>query len=122
MAVVDHSGVADRLQAALAATEAKLDVIIDIDPGIARTGVASAEAAVALAQTIAAAPNLEYRGVQFSCGSQQHIEAYADRRAPLVERPHYFQEVTADLDQAGFAPGLVTGAGTGPNRNDTDTS
>ena len=81
MAVVDHSGVADRLQAALAATEARLDVVIDIDPGIARTGVASAEAAVALATVISESPNLEYRGVQYYCGSQQHIENYAERRA-----------------------------------------
>ena len=44
--------VAGRIEAALAATGARLDVIIDIDPGIARTGVASAEAAVALAQAI----------------------------------------------------------------------
>src|SRR3546814_288219 len=86
MAVVDHPDIAERIDAALEATGAKLDVIIDIDPGIARTGVASAEAAVALAQTIAAAPNLEYRGVQFYCGSQQHIEAYADRRAAIVEQ------------------------------------
>ena len=59
-------------------------MIIDIDPGIARTGVASAEAAVALANTISASANLEYRGVQFYCGSQQHIESYADRRAAIV--------------------------------------
>ena len=59
MAVVDHPGVAARIDAALAATETKLDVIIDIDPGIARTGVASADAAVALAKVIAASPNLQ---------------------------------------------------------------
>ena len=44
MAVIDHPGVATRIDAALAATGARLDVIIDIDPGIARTGVASARA------------------------------------------------------------------------------
>ena len=63
MAVVDHPGVAARIDAALAAADARLDVIIDIDPGIARTGVASAEAAVALARAIAAAPRLRYQGV-----------------------------------------------------------
>jgi 3-hydroxy-D-aspartate aldolase len=50
MAVVDHPDVAERIDAALAATETRLDVIIDIDPGIARTGVASPDAAVALAR------------------------------------------------------------------------
>ncbi|MGH6696391.1 DSD1 family PLP-dependent enzyme [Sphingopyxis sp.] len=120
MAVVDHPDVAGRIDAALAATETKLDVIIDIDPGIARTGVASAEAAVALAKVISESPNLEYRGVQFYCGSQQHIESYADRRVAIVERTAYLQEVTAALTAAGFAPAIVTGSGTGTHRIDLD--
>ncbi len=120
MAVVDHPGVAGRIDAALAAAGARLDVIIDIDPGIARTGVASAEAAVALARAISDAPNLTYRGVQYYCGSQQHIESYADRRAAIVERTAYLQEVIAALSDAGFAPGIVTGSGTGTHRIDLD--
>lgn len=120
MAVVDHPDVAARIDAALAATETKLDVIIDIDPGIARTGVASAEAAVALAKAIAASSHLEYRGVQFYCGSQQHIESYAERRAAIVERTAYLQEVIAALTEAGFAPAIVTGSGTGTHRIDLE--
>lgn len=120
MAVVDHPGVAGRIDATLADAGARLDVIIDIDPGIARTGVASAEAAVALARVISDAPNLAYRGVQFYCGSQQHIESYADRRAAIVERTAYLQEVIAALSDAGFAPGIVTGSGTGTHRIDLD--
>ncbi len=120
MAVVDHPDVAARIDAALAATETKLDVIIDIDPGIARTGVASATAAVALAKVIAASPNLEYRGVQFYCGSQQHIERYSERRTAIVERTAYLQEVIAALTEAGFAPGIVTGSGTGTHRIDLE--
>lgn len=120
MAVVDHPDVAKQIDAALAAADARLDVIIDIDPGIARTGVASADAAVALARAIAAAPNLAYRGVQFYCGSQQHIESYADRRAAIVERTAYLQSVVAALAAAGFAPDIVTGSGTGTHRIDLD--
>jgi len=120
MAVVDHPDVAARIDAALAAAEARLDVIIDIDPGIARTGVASGEAAVALAKVISASPNLAYRGVQFYCGSQQHIESYADRRAAIVERTAYLQSVIAALADAGFAPEIITGSGTGTHRIDLD--
>ncbi|HWW59361.1 MAG TPA: alanine racemase, partial [Sphingopyxis sp.] len=119
-AVVDHPGVTERLQAALAAAGARLDVIIDIDPGIARTGVASADAAVALARVVSAAPNLEYRGVQFYCGSQQHIENYAERRAAIVERTAWLQEIIAALAEAGFAPDIVTGSGTGTHRIDLE--
>lgn len=120
MAVVDHPDIAARIDAALAATETKLDVIIDIDPGIARTGVASAETAVALAKVLSASPNLRYRGVQFYCGSQQHIENYAERRAAIVERTAYLQEVVAALTEAGFAPEIITGSGTGTHRIDLE--
>ena len=120
MAVVDHPQVARRIDAALAAADARLDVIIDIDPGIARTGVASAEAAVALAQAIAVAPRLRYQGVQFYCGSQQHIEDYAERRAAIVERTDYLNEVIAALTAAGFAPSIVTGSGTGTHHIDLE--
>lgn len=120
MAVVDHPDVAARIDAALAANGAALDMIIDIDPGIARTGVASAAAAVTLAQAIAGLPNLRYRGVQYYCGSQQHIENYAERRAAIVERTAYLQEVIAALGDAGFAPEIVTGGGTGTHHIDLD--
>jgi D-serine deaminase-like pyridoxal phosphate-dependent protein len=117
MAVIDHPAVAARIDAALDTT---LDVIIDIDPGIARTGVASPEAAVTLADAIAGFPNLNYRGVQFYCGRQQHIEAYADRRAAIEERTAYLQTVIAALADAGHAPEIVTGSGTGTHRIDLD--
>lgn len=120
MAVVDHPAVARRIDAALATAGTTLDVIIDIDPGIARTGVASAEAAVALAETIEGLPNLNGRGVQFYCGSQQHIEDYAERRAAIVERTGYLKSVVAALTEAGFKPDIVTGSGTGTHRIDLD--
>lgn len=117
MAVVDHPAVATRIAATL---ETSLDVIIDIDPGIARTGVASPEAAVALAEAIAALPNLHYRGVQYYCGSQQHIESFAERRAVIAERTAYLQSVIAALTEAGHKPEIVTGSGTGTHRIDLD--
>ena len=120
MAVVDHPAVAARIDAALAAVGATLDVIIDVDPGIRRTGVASAETAVDLAQAIAALPRLRYRGVQYYCGSQQHIEDYAERRAAIVERTAYLKSVITALADTGFAPEIVTGSGTGTHRIDLD--
>ena len=118
MAVVDHPDVAQTIDRALVAADTMLDVIIDIDPGIRRTGVASAGHAVALARVIEAAPRLRYRGVQFYCGAQQHIESFADRRAAIEERTRYLEKVIAALSGAGFAPEIVTGSGTGTHRID----
>jgi D-serine deaminase-like pyridoxal phosphate-dependent protein len=117
MTVIDHPAVAGRLNVAL---ETSLDVVIDIDPGIARAGVASPEAAVALARAVAILPNLHYCGVQYYCGSQQHIEGFADRRVAIGERAAYLKAVIAALTDAGFAPEIVTGSGTGAHRIDID--
>ena len=48
-------------------------VVMDMDPGMQRTGVASPEAVVELAQQIVKLKALVYAGVQFYCGRHQHI-------------------------------------------------
>lgn len=118
IAVLDHPAIAAATDRALMEADATLDVLIDIDPGGQRTGVASAADAVALARAIAAAGRLRCRGVQFYCGPQQHIADFAERRAVIVERTSYLEQVIAALSDAGFAPGIVTGSGTGTHRID----
>ncbi len=120
MAVVDHPEVANRIDAAMGEAGGRLDVLIDIDPGIRRTGVASADAAVALAARIATAANLTLRGVQFYCGIQQHIEDYADRRNAIAERTTYLETIIAALRNAGHDIGIVSGSGTGTHSIDLD--
>jgi 3-hydroxy-D-aspartate aldolase len=95
-----------------------LSLIVDIDPGIRRTGVSSPEAAVALAREITSAQSLRFVGVQFYCGAQQHIEKYEERRAAIQERTAYLQTVIAALESAGLKPDVVTGGGTGTHHID----
>jgi D-serine deaminase-like pyridoxal phosphate-dependent protein len=119
MTVVDNPDNARAIaQAVERAGDAKLSVIIDVDPGIHRTGVASPEAAVELFETIRALPALVYRGVQFYCGSHQHIHAFAERETAMRERADYLRTVIAALTEAGGAPEIVTGGGTGTHRID----
>lgn len=120
MAAVDNPAPLGRIQHALAEAGATLDVVIDVDPGIRRTGVASPEAAAELAQAIAAADNMVYRGVQFYCGAQQHIEDFAQRHAAIVERTDYLESVIAALTDASYPPEIVTGSGTGTHRIDLE--
>jgi D-serine deaminase-like pyridoxal phosphate-dependent protein len=120
MTVADDPANVEALGRALADSCTPLNVIIDIDPDIRRTGVASREAAAALARAIADQPKLVYRGVQFYCGMQQHIEDYAQRRAAIEERTGYLQSVIAALIEAGFPPDIVTGSGTGTHAIDLD--
>jgi 3-hydroxy-D-aspartate aldolase len=98
----------------------RLQVLIDIDPGIRRTGVNSPEAAAALAQKILAAPSLRYIGVQYYCGREQHIGPYAERRAAIEDRTAYLKTVIAALAGIGAPPCVITGGGTGTHRIDAD--
>jgi D-serine deaminase-like pyridoxal phosphate-dependent protein len=116
MASVDHPDAVD----ALAACGAPLTLIVDIDPGIHRTGVADGAAALSLARRIADAPSLTFAGVQFYCGSQQHIEAFAARREAIVERTDYLRQIVRNLTGAGLAPNIVTGGGTGTHVIDAE--
>jgi D-serine deaminase-like pyridoxal phosphate-dependent protein len=117
---VDNLANAYVLAAAAGAAGQTLKVLIDIDPGIRRTGVASLEAAVDLARYVMIEPALLYLGVQFYAGSQQHIADFGARRAAIEERTSYLKSIVDALTAAGLAPQVVTGGGTGTHRIDAD--
>jgi len=114
----DNPDNVEALAAAFKGAGKPLPVLVDIDPGIHRTGVASPEAAVALARKIKDAASLSCAGVQFYCGAQQHIEGFAERRAAIEERTAYLRTVIDALIAADLAPAIVSGGGTGTHRID----
>jgi len=116
--VADNPGNVSDLAAAAMRAGIRLQVIVDIDPGSHRTGVTSADAAVALAGAIRAAPALHYAGVQFYCGPEQHIQSFTARKAVIVERAGYLRAVIEALARAQAPPPIVTGGGTGTHRID----
>jgi D-serine deaminase-like pyridoxal phosphate-dependent protein len=118
--VADHPDTIRRLNEANAGAAKPLAVLVDVDPGSHRTGVASPEAAVALAAAIAASGHLTLAGVQFYCGSQQHIRSFEERRAAIAERTDYLRTVLDALKAAGHAIPIVTGGGTGSFIIDAD--
>ena len=117
--VADHPDVVDALAIA-AQGGPPLTVLVDIDPGIRRTGVASPQDAVALARRIAERPGLSYGGVQFYCGAQQHIHSFAERRDAIIERTAYLSNCLGELAAARLSPGVVTGGGTGSHVIDAE--
>lgn len=108
--VVDHpASVAHLAEAA----QVPLDVLVDVDVGLHRTGVADAPAALAVAAAIAAAPNLRLRGVQGYGGNLQHIAGLEARRAATLEATARLRAVVDALGAAGHRVETVTGGGTG---------
>ena len=108
--VVDHVDGVDELGAA---AQGPIQVLIDVDPGLGRTGVASPEQAVEVARAIAAQPHLKLIGVQCYGGSWQHMEGANARAAAVADGMTYLQTVIAALRQAGAEIRVVTGGGTG---------
>ena len=96
----------DNAEALAAATTGKpLKVLIDVDPGIRRTGVASAEAAVALAQAIAALPAARHsrRAVLLRPPAAHRI--LSPNAAPRSSTARTISaRVIAALTEAGFPP------------------
>jgi 3-hydroxy-D-aspartate aldolase len=117
---VDNAANVAALDTAASAAGKPLQVLIDIDPGIRRTGVPSPEAAVEVGQRMQATKSLRYLGVQCYCGREQHIEDYAKRREAIEDRTAYLRTVIEALVGIGMAPGVVTGGGTGTHRIDAE--
>jgi 3-hydroxy-D-aspartate aldolase len=113
--VVDHP---ENAAALAAAVDRPLGVLIDIDPGIHRTGVASAEAALELAKCIRRLDRLSYHGVQMYCGVQQHIASFQEREAVIRARMNDLKTIITLLAENQAPPAIVTGAGTGTHRID----
>jgi 3-hydroxy-D-aspartate aldolase len=120
MAACDHPDAVAAIGAAARAANVTITLLVDLDPGLHRTGVATPEDAVLLARQIDAHPALRFGGLQFYCGAEQHIEAYADRRDAIIARTAKLTETVAALKAAGLAPPIVTGGGTGSHAIDAE--
>ena len=118
MCVADNPQNVTDLGKAAEADGSQLSVVIDIDPGIRRTGVATPEAAIAVLRAIEAEPALLYAGVQCYYGLQQHMENYRERLGSVQDCAALMRDIITALTDAGAPPPIVTGGGTGTHRID----
>lgn len=110
--VDDMANVAE-LSAAAQKHGTTLDCFVEIDCGAGRCGVTATADVVAIAQAIAAAPGLQFKGLQAYQGAMQHMEGYEDRRAKLDAAIAMVKDAVAGLEAVGLKPQLVSGGGTG---------
>lgn len=118
--VVDHpQNVADLSEAASAAGKT-LDVLVDFSAGHHRTGAATEEDAIALAQAVEAAAGLRLAGLQSYYGNLQHIADRAERQEKTRRQRDVLAGLVGRLRAAGLAVPVVTGSGTGTRDFDAD--
>ena len=102
-----------QIAAAAAKYGVRLDVLVEIDVGASRCGVAPGAPAVALAQEIARRPSLRFAGLQAYQGSAQHVRAWSERKARIDAAIAMTRETVELLAKAGLTCETVGGAGTG---------
>ena len=113
MIVTDSAGNAQDLAGAGTASGRPLKLLIDLDVGQHRTGIAPGEGALALAQAIAASPHLSLAGIQGYAGHLQHLHGRAERQSRTLAAMALLAEMRAALEARGHACPIVTGGGTG---------
>ncbi|SAI66499.1 low-specificity D-threonine aldolase [Bordetella ansorpii] len=110
---VDHPGNVDALSAAMVQAGAHLTVLVEVDVGQGRCGVADSGQAVALAQRIQAAPGLTFGGLQAYHGTVQHLRTRAERAAVCAQAAERAAAFAQALRDAGIVCERITGGGTG---------
>ncbi len=109
----DNAHNVSALDAAARAAGVTLEVLVEIDVGANRCGVAPGAPAVALAGQIAACGNLRFAGLQAYQGSAQHLRKVGARRDAIARAVEHVRATTELLGAAGIECDNVTGAGTG---------
>lgn len=90
-----------------------IGVLVEINCGANRCGVAPGEEAVTLARAIAAAPCLRFEGLQAYQGQLQHISDPTERREQVEASAALTRMTMTRLAAAGFDCRVIGGAGTG---------
>ena len=110
---IDNPKNAEDLSHAAHAAGSKLKVIIEVDVGMGRGGVRSAEEAVRLAEHVANLRSLEFRGVQ---GYEGHCMLEPDRSLRIAKAHAAMDHLGSVIDRlsaTGFRCEVVSAGGTG---------
>jgi D-serine deaminase-like pyridoxal phosphate-dependent protein len=110
---VDDARNCDLLDRAVRTAGGRLEVLIEVDVGMRRGGVRSAQEAVALAQHLGKLPGLRFRGVQ---GYEGHCMLEPDREVRIAKARKAMDDLEAvvcSLRTAGFPCEVVSVGGTG---------
>jgi D-serine deaminase-like pyridoxal phosphate-dependent protein len=110
---VDDAGNAREVSAAAVRFGAEIGVLVEVDVGAGRCGVAAGAEAVALAREVAALPGLRFDGLQAYQGSAQHMREPEERKAAIARAEAMVRETVAGLAAEGLSCRTIGGAGTG---------
>ena len=91
----------------------RIDVLVEIDVGARRCGLAPGAAATTMAAEIARHDHLRFTGLQAYHGRAQHLRTPQERRTAIDDAQVAVSETLDHLRRAGFDCQTVGGGGTG---------
>ncbi len=110
---VDHPENVDQIDAAAARYDTVIDVLVEVNVGANRCGVAPGEAALSLAKRVDGAAHLRFVGLQAYHGKAQHLREFEQRREAIDAACTATRETVDLLRDNGLECEVVAGAGTG---------
>ncbi len=110
---VDHEDNVHELQRCAHEIGSTLNVLVEIDVGMGRCGVAPGQPALLLAQLISRLDALRFEGIQAYHGSAQHIRGHREREVAVQGAVRAARETVELLNDANIKCETVAGAGTG---------
>ena len=118
--VVDDIGSADLLAKVAGSEGLKVDVFVDLDPGMGRAGIETGDKALQLVQHIGESHALNFAGLQMYAGNCMHIEGFSKRQEKYAHIMKKGIETLALIEQAGITVPVVSGGGTGTYNMEPD--
>lgn len=112
MLVIDNLENAEKINMLLLENNLILNVLLDIDGGIGRTGV-SFHQALKVAQKLQQLSNFNFKGIQCYAGQIQHIKDLKLRAKASREVLLQAGKIKQELIDAGICCDIQTGSGTG---------
>ena len=112
MVVIDAPEMVARLGAAARASGKTLGVVVDLDIGLHRTGIAP-ERAADLAVAVAGEHGLTFEGLQAYAGHLMHLGDAAERAMKSKAALAMMAGVRDELTRRNLPPKIMTGGGTG---------
>ncbi|MCB0664961.1 MAG: DSD1 family PLP-dependent enzyme [Saprospiraceae bacterium] len=89
------------------------DIVVDVDPGMHRTGIPAGEPALQLAQLVDQLPSLRLRGILCYDGGSQHVSGFEARKKQTLDRLAAAADTVGMMRKAGLNTEIFSGGGTG---------
>ncbi len=108
----DHPEPVNALNMALAAVDIEVDVFVDIDVGLGRTGLKPGSEATKLYEQIASASHLNNAGLHAYDG-HNHQTCLEERRGAVDQCWHAVQSLKEELEKSSLTVAAIVAGGTG---------